>query len=234
MNDILTVRTTLVSFHVLRDSCGLYLIDTGFVGGRKALDKALQKRGWEKEAILGILITHGHLDHILNVGNLAAETGAWIAAPRLDCAPYKGKPCYKGASRVIGVMEAIGRPLLGFQPFMPDRMLDDGDTLDIWHGLRAVHLPGHTAGHMGYYCEKLDLLFAADLFASYRRFSHLPPVFFNSDSGEIPNSIRKALHLEAKGVIPNHGDVASPEDHLERLKRISFKASSIPLLGGGR
>jgi len=218
--DYLQVRNGIVSFYVLKGAEGLYLIDAGFLGGLTALEKALLNRGWEKEPILGILVTHGHLDHILNVEKLAAARGAWIAAPELDLPHYLGNPCYKGASRAIGALEAIGRLLLGFRPFVPDRLLNDGDFLNIWQGLKAIHLPGHTAGHMGYYCEKLGLLFSADLFASYRVFPHVPPAFFNSDSNQIPASIAKALELGASGVLPNHADDASPAKHLERLRKM--------------
>jgi glyoxylase-like metal-dependent hydrolase (beta-lactamase superfamily II) len=217
-NDILQVRTPGVNFHVLRDSNGLYLIDAGFFGGKKHLQRALHERGWEKESIVGIIATHGHLDHILNVGALAKETGAWIAAPRLDLPHYTGEAAYRGWARVTGVLEAIGRPLLGFQPFIPDRLLDDGDTLDIWHGLRAIHLPGHTAGHLGLYCESLRILFAADLFASFSWSTHRPPAIFNSNPEQIPGSIAKALELDLAGVLPNHGDGSMPEVHLERWR----------------
>jgi len=146
---LLIVRAPFVNFHVLRDENGLYLLDCGFIGGPLLLKQALRRSGWEQEKILGIILTHGHLDHILHVSRLARETGAWIAAPRLDAAHYAGHPSYQGWSRVTGIMEKIGRPLLGFAPFTPDRWLDNGDELEIWQGLRAVHLPGHTAGHTG-------------------------------------------------------------------------------------
>ena len=215
---LLRVRTPLVNFHVLRDPAGLYLIDAGFIGADHLLRKALHSRGWENERIVGIIVTHGHLDHILNVAKIARKHGAWIAAPRLDETHYAGRPEYHGWSRITGALEAVGRPLLGFEPFAPDRLLDDGDFLDVWHGLRAVHLPGHTAGHMGFFCEKLGLLFSADLFASYERFTHLPPWFFNEDRAAMLRSLRKTLDLPLQGVIANHGDSADPATHLSRLR----------------
>ncbi|HYF33835.1 MAG TPA: MBL fold metallo-hydrolase [Prosthecobacter sp.] len=138
------------------------MLDAGFIGGRGQLMRALRRRGWEKEPIRGIIVTHGHLDHILNVPLIARETGAWIAAPRIDAEHYAGRASYKGWARVTGWLEGLGRPLLGYQPFVPDRWLDDGDFIDVWHGLRAVHLPGHTHGHMGFYCERFKLLFSGD------------------------------------------------------------------------
>lgn len=219
--DLLQVRTPGVNFYVLRDANGLYLIDGGFIGGRDLLRRALMNRGWDTEHIAGIIVTHGHLDHILNIGRLAEETGAWIAAPRQDASHYEGCPEYHGAARITGYLEGIGRPLLGFRKFTPTRLLDDGDYLDVWHGLRVIHLPGHTAGHSGYYCERRKLLFCSDLFASYEHLSHLPPPFFNSAGSDIPKSVSTALELDLVGVLPNHCDRALPEVHLERLNALN-------------
>lgn len=227
--DVLQVRAPALNFHVLRDDSGLYLLDAGFVGGRPLLTRALRRHRWDREPVRGIIVTHGHLDHILNVATIARQFGAWVAAPRLDAQHYTGKPRYRGWARVTGVLESVGRPLLGFRPFVPDRWLDDGDFLDVWHGLRAVHLPGHTVGHMGFFCEKLHLLFSADLIASYRGVAHFPPAIFNSAPELMQDSISKALALDLDGIVPNHGDRASPEEHLRRLKQLSERCGS-----GGR
>jgi glyoxylase-like metal-dependent hydrolase (beta-lactamase superfamily II) len=221
--NLLQIRTPGVNFYVLRDSKGLYLVDAGFIGGRQLLQQALRNRGWDSERIIGIIVTHGHIDHILNIGRLAEEVGAWIAAPRLDADHYQGCPSYLGWAKVTGILEAIGRPLLGFRKFTPTRLLDDGDILDIWDGLTVIHLPGHTAGHSGFYCERRKLLFCSDLFASYSTISHLPPAIFNSHGADIPMSITKALRLDLTGVLPNHCDESSPEVHLQRLIRIDQK-----------
>ena len=215
--DLLQVRSPVVNFHVLRDASGLYLLDAGFIGGRFLLQRALRRRGWEREPIRGIIVTHGHLDHILNIAVIARETGAWIAAPRLDAPHYAGHPCYHQWAKVAGCLEGVGKAFLPFEPFVPNRWIDDGDFIDVWHGLRAVHLPGHTHGHTGYYCEHLRLMFSADIFASYPRMSHFAPTIFNSVPEQLAQSVARVLSLDLLGVIPNHGDQASPEEHLQRL-----------------
>ena len=225
-DDLLQIRTPIVNFYVLRDHRGLYLIDCGFAGGRQLLKQALQNRGWDREPIVGIIVTHGHLDHILNVGLMAQETGAWVAAPRLDSAHYNGNATYRGFTQVTGLLEAIGKPLLNFQPFTPTRLLDHGEQLDIWHGLQVVHLPGHTVGHSGFYCEQLRLLFSADLFASYGSLSHLPPRIFNSEEKLVSKSISTALDLDLEVVLPNHCDTAQPEEHYKRLVRLEENMST--------
>ena len=134
---------------------------------------------------------------------------------------YAGCPLYEGPSRLTGLMEAIGRKILSYQAFTPDRLVDEGDSFDIWQGLKAVHLPGHTHGHTGYLCESRGLLFSGDLFASFDRFSHLPPACFNWDSERNLASIERVLGWGLSGVLPSHCDRAGPEIHLERLRRVA-------------
>ena len=223
--DLLQIRAPAINFYALRAEDGIYLIDAGFIGGQLLLERALARAQWRGNRIRGIIVTHGHLDHILNVRKVAARHGAWIAAPRLDAPHYACRPTYQGWAVTTAILEAIGRPVLGFTKFHPDRELHDGDLIEVWHGLRAVHLPGHTAGHMGFYCEKLKWLFSGDLFSSYSESARLPPPIFNSVPSQIPASIERASSLGAAGVIPNHGDCSPPETHLRRLERLHRRLS---------
>jgi glyoxylase-like metal-dependent hydrolase (beta-lactamase superfamily II) len=223
--NLLKVRNAAVCFYVLRDGEELYLIDSGFIGGVSALEKALIMRGWNDLPIRGVILTHGHLDHIFNVSKIVKRDGAWIAAPRLDASYYNGRPKHQGVSRVTGWLEGLGKSIFSYQSFTPDRYLDDGDFLDVWHGLRTIHLPGHTLGHCGFLCEKLGILFSADLFASWEKFTHWPPAIFNQDATAIRRSAERVMKLNIKGLLPNHCDDAEPAEHLERLRRIIRQAS---------
>lgn len=220
MSDILQIRAPGYNFYVLKDGKKLYLIDGGFIGGWFLLKRFLRKVNWERYGIEGILVTHGHLDHILNLNHIKEKTGAWIAAPKKDALHYKGQYPYRGLSRGCGWLEWLGRKLLGFKTFPVDRYLQDGDVIDIWDGIKAVQLPGHTMGHMGYYSESRKTLFSGDLFASYGLASHWPPAIFNSSPDLIEGNREKVLNLNPEKIYPSHADRAAPEIHLQRLKRL--------------
>ena len=220
-DDLLIVGTPLLRFFVLKDGEALYLIDSGFVDGPRLLRAALKRRGWDRLPVCGILLTHGHLDHMLNTVPFAERYGAWVAAPRLDAAGCAGTARYRGRARVTNVLEAVGRKLFRFRPFAADRWIDPGTTFPIWGGLRAVPLPGHTPGHMGFLAERHNLLFSGDLFNSSMGLGIYPFDIFNADPKGTAASIAVAAGMDLAGVIPNHGDDVPPAEHLRRLRALS-------------
>ena len=221
--EILPIRTPGVTFHVLRDGDELVLVDTGMIKGRACLQAALRHVGWEDLPIKTILLTHGHLDHIFNTHDFAQRTDAQVLAPQLDHEHYVGEYPYRGLARICGALEALGRAVLRFKAFTVDRYLSDGDVIDVWDGLQAVHLPGHTVGHMGYYSRSRRLLFSGDLMASYWHAAYTPPAYFNSCPEQYPTSFTRILKLDIDQVYPNHCHKPAPEFHCRRLKKLALK-----------
>jgi glyoxylase-like metal-dependent hydrolase (beta-lactamase superfamily II) len=221
--DICEVRGLGVVSYVIRQEDELYLVDGGFVGGIGLLTRTLKKAGWSGLKVRGVLLTHGHLDHTLNLAKFQQIFGAWVAAPQQDAAHILGAYPYKGISRFCGLLEAVGRPVLRYKPCAPDRWFKDGDEFPLLGGLRVIELPGHTAGHVGFHSPTRRLLFCADLFASFRFLSHLPPPFLNTSADDLHRSVSRVLAMDLDGLLPNHGSSASPAVHLARFRRLAAR-----------
>ena len=200
------VSTVLVNCHVLVDGDGrVVIIDSGFIGSRNRFKEVFARARIDPSKIDAILLTHGHLDHAANLAWLKAWTnGAPIFAHPLEQQHIDGTWPYRGISRVCGVMEAVGRTVIGYQPVPIDRTFSDNEELPFWGGLRVVHLPGHSVGHCGFWSERHRLLFIGDLAAIWTWRSCLPPAIFNSQPELLKQSLRRAAALNPKFVVPNH------------------------------
>ena len=131
-------------FACLSDNFGALLHDSA-TGATAAIDApdgaavlaALAEKGW---SLTDILITHHHADHVQGIPALKAKfPQARIVAPA------------KEAARIGGV----------------DLSVSEGDFVHVGStAARVIETPGHTAGHIVYYFESEDALFAGDtLFA---------------------------------------------------------------------
>ncbi len=147
----------------------------------------------EKLNVKGILLTHGHFDHIMAVPELKAEFGAPVYAHEAEEKLLKDTQMNLSAPWV-------GRAL----SLEAERLLKDGEKFELaGFEIQAVHTPGHTAGGVSYYLEAEGVLFSGDtLFrGSYGRVD-LP----TASGAEIARSIcEKLLPLpEETAVYPGH------------------------------
>lgn len=94
----------------------------------------------------GILLTHGHLDRILNAATIARQHGAWIAGPPADLDRYPGRPKCHGLNRIAGGLERMGRSVLCFQPFTPDQSVEEGGGFPVLGGSGPFTFPAIRQG----------------------------------------------------------------------------------------
>lgn len=152
----------------------------------------------------GILLTHGHFDHIISLDSLRdkADIPAYI---------------HENDNELLG--DARKNAVYTF--FKMDRafrssehLLRDGDTLHLGdEKIKIIHTPGHTEGSVCYLCDAFivtgDTLFAD----SYGRYD-----LYGGDFEKLRASMKKLSALDQNLTIySGHGDAARLGDALARL-----------------
>lgn len=206
--------------HLLEEGDASVMIDTGMIGEPLFIRRLVRRLGLQPDFIKAILLTHGHLDHAGNLAWLKAWTGAKVLAHPAEQLHVNGAYPYQGITRWCGRLEAAGRLLFRYREASIDEFLADGQELPFWGGLRVIHLPGHTAGHCGFFSIKHDLLFSGDLFASYFFNVHRPPAILNSVPELFPASVEKVRCLNPRWIVPSHYDFLNGELHRKRFARL--------------
>src|SRR3990167_4446909 len=156
-----------------------------------------------------ILVTHHHADHVGGVDALRQATGAPVYGPARERIPAPFIPLSQG-SRV----EALG---LGFE------------VLDV---------PGHTAGHIAYFCPQVDgapLLFCGDTLFSGgcgRLFEGTPAQMLDSLTrlSALPDDTRVCCTHEytlsnlkfARAVEPANAALAEYAAHCQQQRALNF------------
>lgn len=155
----------------------------------KQIYQAAQKEGLR---IQGILLTHGHFDHIGGVDELRELTGAPVYLHQAD----QALPGDGGAN----LSRMFGQPALTCQV---DHLVKDGDKIAMGDLEFAVlHTPGHTPGSCVYLVE--DAMFSGDtLFAGSIGRTDLP----GGNPDAMTESLRRLANLEWDyRIFPGHGE----------------------------
>ncbi|MDP6605504.1 MAG: MBL fold metallo-hydrolase [Dehalococcoidia bacterium] len=191
---------------VLRDGDEAALIDSGFGddGSVKARVQFLQK---ELSGLnySHIAITHHHFDHSSGGRKLREALGAEVAINPIDAellhTPTQSNEDLPDEDEIaerarIWHEEAQNTPV--------DIGLSDGDEFKVG-GLtvRAVHTPGHTAGHNCYWVPETGTLFTGDNVLGVGTSAIGPPP--SGDMEQYLQSLLRMRELESTLMAPGHG-----------------------------
>ena len=162
---------------------------------------ALLKNGFQ---VAGILLTHGHFDHIWGLDGLRDAVNAASEAEGGN--PVKAYACEAERELLknarLNVSEQAGRAC----EMYADEYVKDGQEITL-AGMtcRVIATPGHTAGGCCYYFEEAGILVAGDtLFAESVGRTDFP----TGSMGTLVRSIKDKLFVlpEDTRVYPGHGE----------------------------
>ena len=172
------------------DSGQAVLTDVGGDIGR--LQAEIAARGLDLQAVW---LTHGHVDHVAGVVALTAQHKVPVLGPHRDDDFW--------IQQLPQITQAYRFPFS--PPFTPTRWLEEGEALQLGtYRFEVLHIPGHTPGHVVFYCAEAKLLVAGDvLFLESVGRTDFPP----GNHGDLIRNIHsKILTLpEDTRVITGHG-----------------------------
>lgn len=195
---------------VLHDGNEAVMIDAGFGD-----DRAFEARRDYLQRELGhlnfkhILITHHHFDHSSGGRKLRDAFRADVAIHPIDevllHTPADNNEDLPDDAQIserarVWREEALATPV--------DLTLADGESVRAG-GLtvRAVHTPGHTAGHNCYFVEELGILFTGDNVLGVGSSAIAPPP--HGDMEQYLQSLLRMDELNASLFAPGHGPVVT-------------------------
>lgn len=156
--------------------------------------ETLKEKGFQ---VKGILLTHGHFDHIWGVNRLKELSGAPLYAYEAE------KVLCEDA--VTNVSDQVGRPYT----VSPDRYLQDNEEITIADmTCRLIATPGHTVGSCCYYFAEEGILIAGDtLFQDSVGRTDLA----TGSMGALVRSVKEKLFVlpEETKVYPGHGEATT-------------------------
>ncbi|MFI3207653.1 MAG: MBL fold metallo-hydrolase [Eubacteriales bacterium] len=153
----------------------------------------------EGYALKGILLTHGHFDHIGGVEALVKRYGAAVYAMEDERALLKDPAVNLSNStrRKMSIVDFVS--------------LTDGEEIEVAGiKIKAIATPGHTAGGVCYYVEENGVLFSGDtLFLESIGRSDFP----TGSYGTLIRSVKEKLLVlpEDTIVYPGHMDATTIE-----------------------
>ncbi|NVK20161.1 MAG: MBL fold metallo-hydrolase [Methylocystaceae bacterium] len=173
------------------------LVDPG--GDMDTLMDAVEKEGITLEKIL---CTHGHLDHVGAVAEIAAKKDLPIEGP------HQGDDFW--IDGLADQAQQFGFPKS--ESFTPTRWLNDGDEVTFGNvTLQVLHCPGHTPGHVVFFDKETRVAIVGDvLFQGSIGRTDFP----KGNHADLINAIKTKLFPLGDDVvfIPGHGPLSTIGD----------------------
>lgn len=137
------------SFAFIEDDGSVTLVDCGLKRAPSKIVKALESLGKHPRDVQRILLTHAHFDHAGGAARMVDETSADGVDVHVDDAAYVRTGTKPPGDSVSTAGRLLARAPWGdFRATPVAQELVDGDVIDVAGGLRIVHTPGHTPGHV--------------------------------------------------------------------------------------
>ncbi len=209
-----------VSWVLVTEGAAVTLVDSGYPGDRDRLLRSLERIGRTPKDIAGLVLTHGHPDHIGSADHLRTTYGIPVWAHRDEAANACGDDIEQVSEQTL--LRRAWRPdvllwlfdVLRLKATKVERLgaleLFADPRLDLPGRPVVVPTPGHTSGHCSLHLPDRGVLLAGDALMTGHALARsagpqLLPDFFQTDVAQARVSLEQLRGLAADVVVPGHG-----------------------------
>lgn len=240
-------KDLFVNFYMIQDqTTGAWaLVDAGLKWSASRIKSMAQELFGEGSKPVGIILTHGHFDHVGALATLIEEWNVPVYAHSLEVPYLTGQSSYPPPDPTVG--GGLMASMSWMYPKGPINVRDylhtlpNNNTIPGLTDWKYIHTPGHAPGHISLFRESDRVLIAGDAFVTTKAESavyqlssikHLsgPPKYFTCNWASAELSVIKLAALDPEVAATGHGKTMRGEELRGALKNLSthFKQLALP------
>ena len=196
------------SFALVQDDGSVTLVDTGLKRAPARIVAGLASIGKHPRDVTRIVLTHVHPDHAGGAAEMSRRAGAPVLVHGDDHG-WARSGRIRGANdpstRMGRLFARTGDAKI--EAFEPGPALMDGQLLPVSGGVRVVHTPGHSPGHISLLIEPSETLITGDALFNFRflRGARISPAFLCSDFAMTKRTAHRLGEMEYEVAAFTHG-----------------------------
>lgn len=211
-----------VNTYLIDDDTGVTLVDAGLPRMWPMVVEALHARGRTPADVQGLVLTHGHFDHVGFAARIQREWGTPIfvhaADKELAAHPYRYRPqsnrflyplAHPRSVPIIARMGLAGA--LNVKGVTEVGLWSGSEPLELPGRPIPLHTPGHTDGHCGLHLPDRDTLITGDALVTLDPYTgkkgpQIVASAATADTSVAMASLDTFLGTDAQVALPGHGE----------------------------
>lgn len=213
------INDGVANFYLRKQDGSALLIDAGCRGSSRGLAVALRLSGLRVEDVVGVLLTHAHIDHVGVAERVRkrAEAPVYVHSDDEAMTRCRNGGVVRGAITWLGLdwgpraaWSLFRGHCFPYPRIAQTVSIDDGEVLDLPGKPHVIPLPGHTMGSVAFHFEDSSTLFSGDALCTSKAEDgsiscSAQSLQFDEDPVMALESIERLERVQAGLILPGHG-----------------------------